>query len=92
MNQFEQLKNEIAAAQSAIFDPINAIISQAEEDAQKFYGKGVRSAGNRLKKRMQEVRKAIKHPEVKSRMVAVQNSAKELRQSIVDSVKVESAN
>ena len=92
MNQFEQLKNEISAAQSAIFDPINEIIAQAEDDAQKFYGKGVRSAGNRLKKRMQEVRKAIKHPEVKAKMTAIQNSAKELRQTIVDSAKAEAKN
>lgn len=92
MNQFEQLKSEIAAAQAAIFDPINSLVSQAEEDAQKFYGKGVRSAGNRLKKKMQEIRKAIKHPEVKAKMSAIQNSAKDLRQAIVDSSKAEASN
>lgn len=88
MNQFEKLKEEIANAQSAIFSPINAIIAAAEEDAQKYYGKSVRSAGNRLKKRMQEIRKAIKHPVVKSQMTTIQNSAKDLRQSLVESSKV----
>lgn len=92
MNQFEQLKNEIAATQAAIFDPINSLVSQAEDDAQKFYGKGTMSAGNRLKKKMQEIRKAIKHPEVKTKMTAIQNLAKDLRQAIVDSAKTEVTN
>lgn len=87
MNQFEKLKGEIAAAQAAIFDPINSLISAAEEDAQKYYGKGVRSAGSRLKKKMQEIRKAIKHPAVKAQMTAIQNSAKDLRQTLVDESK-----
>ena len=89
MNQFEKLKEEIAAAQDAIFSPITTIITSAEEDAQKYYGKGVRSAGTRLKKKMQEIRKAIKHPVVKSQMTGIQNSAKDLRQSLVESSKVQ---
>ena len=88
MNQFEKLKAEIAAAQTNIFEPINALITAAEEDAQKYYVKGVRSAGNRLKKKMQEIRKSIKHPAIKSQMTAIQNSAKDLRQSLVDDSKV----
>lgn len=87
MNQFEKLKADVAAAQSAIFDPINSILTSAEDDAQKFYGKGVRSAGNRLKKKMQEIRKAIKHPAVKSQMSSIQNSAKGLRESLIDGTK-----
>jgi IS5 family transposase len=87
MNQFEKLKEEVAAAQAAIFSPINSILAAAEDDAQKYYGKGVRSAGNRLKKRMQEIRKAIKHPAIKSQMTTLQNSAKDLRQNLVESSK-----
>ena len=49
MNQFEELKAEIAAAQSAIFDPLNSLIASAEDDASKYYDKGVKSAGNSLK-------------------------------------------
>ena len=90
MNPFEKLKSEIETTQEAIFSPINELIAQAEEDAQKFYEKGVRSAGNRLKKKMQEIRKTIKHPEVKAKMTSIQNSAKELRQQIVDSAKAAS--
>lgn len=88
MNQFEKLKADVAAAQSAIFDPINSLIASAEEDAQKYYGKGVRSAGNRLKKKMQEIRKAIKHPAVKSQMTNIQNSAKGLREGLIEDSKV----
>lgn len=87
MNDFEKLKEEIASAQAAIFSPIHEIIESAEEDAQKYYGKGVRSAGNRLKKRMQEIRKAIKHPAVKAEMTKIQEGAKNLRQQLVESTK-----
>lgn len=87
MNKFEKLKEEIAATQAAIFDPINSLISAADDDAQKYYGKGVRSAGNRLKKKMQEIRKVIKHPEVKAKMSALQNSAKALRESLIEESK-----
>jgi gas vesicle protein len=86
MNQFEKLKEEIATAQSAIFDPINSLISAAADDADKYYGKGVKSAGNRLKKKMQEIRKAIKHPAVKAEMSKIQESAKNLRQELTDEI------
>jgi len=88
MNQFEKLKEEVAATQAAIFDPINSLLASAEEDAQKYYSKGVRSAGNRLKKKMQEIRKTIKHPAVKAQMTGIQNSAKDLRQTLVEESKV----
>jgi ClpP class serine protease len=87
MNDFEKLKEEIAAAQSAIFNPINDLITAAEDDATKYYDKGVKSAGNRLKKTMQEIRKAIKHPAVKAEMTKVQEGAKALRQTLVDASK-----
>lgn len=87
MNQFEKFKEEVAAAQSAIFAPINDIIASAEEDARKYYDKGVKSSGNKLKKKMQEIRKSIKHPVIKSKMTEIQNSAKDFRQALVDSTK-----
>lgn len=86
MNDFEKLKEEIAAAQNAIFDPIISLVSAAEDDADKYYGKGVKSAGNRLKKKMQEIRKAIKHPMVKAEMTKIQEGAKNLRQSLTDEI------
>jgi hypothetical protein len=87
MNQFEKFKAEIAEIQNSIFSPITTLIESAEDDATKYYTKGVRSAGNRLKKKMQEIRKAIKHPVVKSRMTEIQNKAKDYRQTLVDETK-----
>lgn len=87
MNQFEKFKEEVAEIQAAIFNPINSLITEADDAAQKYYGKGVRSAGNRLKKKMQEIRKSIKHPEVKAKMTAIQNSAKNLRESLIEESK-----
>ena len=85
MNKFEEFKQQVEEAKAKIFGPIEDLITNTEADADKFYGKGVRSAGNKVKKAMQDVRKAIKHPAVKTEMAAIQNSAKELRQSIIDS-------
>lgn len=84
MNDFEKLKEEVNAAVSTIFDPIYAIINSSEDDADKYYGKGVKSAGNRIKKKMQEIRKAIKHPLIKAEMSKIQESAKTLRQTLTD--------
>ena len=86
MNDFEKLKEEIALAQAAIFDPINTLILSAEEDADKYYEKGVKSAGNRLKRKMQDIRKVIKHPVVKAEMTKVQEGAKNLRQTLTDEI------
>ena len=36
---------------------------------------------------MQEIRKAIKHPAVKAQMTAIQNSAKNLRESLIEESK-----
>lgn len=86
MNQFEKLKEEVSKAKVEIFESIEKILEAAEDDAKKYYEKGVRSAGNRLKKRAQEIRKVIKHPVIKQNMVAIQNSAKEIRQTLVDEI------
>jgi hypothetical protein len=86
MNDFEKLKAEISTACTTIFDPIFEIISSAEEDADKYYGKGVKSAGNRLKKKMQDIRKAIKHPAIKAEMAKLQEGAKNLRQTLTDEI------
>jgi gas vesicle protein len=86
MNHLEEIKAEIAAAQAAIFDPLHALIASAEDDASKYYDKGVKSAGNRLKKKMQEIRKAIKHPVAKAHLTKVQNMAKDARQALTDEI------
>lgn len=87
MNNLEKLQSQVDEAQASIFGPINELLESAREDAEKYYNKGVRSAGNRLKKKMQDVRKAIKHPAVKAKMTEIQNSAKDLRQSLIEDTK-----
>lgn len=87
MDQFNKLKEEIAAAQAAIFGPINELIAAAEDDAQKFYGKGVKSAGNRLKKKLQEIRKATKGATAKAAITAVNAAAKNYRESLTEELK-----
>ena len=86
MNDFEKLKKEITNAQEAIFTPLIDLINSAQDDADKYYDKGVKSAGNRLKKKVQDIRKAIKHPAIKAEMSKVQENAKNLRQTLTDEI------
>ena len=41
-----------------LFEGLKAIIETAEGDADKFYAKGNKAAGTRLRKAMQDVKKA----------------------------------
>ena len=86
MNDFEKLVLEVDVVKTAIFHPIQTLLVDAAEDADKYYGKGVKSAGNRLKKKMQEIRKAIKHPAIKAEMTKIQEGAKNLRQTLTDEI------
>jgi hypothetical protein len=86
MNDFEKLVLDVDTAQTAIFHPIHSLLVDAADDADKYYGKGVKSAGNRLKKKMQEIRKAIKHPVIKAEMTKIQEGAKNLRQTLTDEI------
>jgi hypothetical protein len=87
MDQFLKLKEEVAAAQAAIFGPVTELLAAAEEDAQKYYGKGVKSAGNRLKKKLQEIRKATKGATAKAAITGVQTSAKVYREALAEELK-----
>ncbi len=51
-------------------------------DVEKFYEKGVKSAGGRLRKNLQLIRKAIHHPTNRTKMASIQDAAKELRSNI----------
>jgi hypothetical protein len=86
MNDFEKLKTEITNAQNSIFNPLFDLINSAQDDADKYYNKGVKSAGNRLKRKMQDIRKAIKHPAIKAEMANLQENAKTIRQTLTDEI------
>jgi hypothetical protein len=51
-------------------------------DVEKYYEKGVKSAGSRLRKGLQSIRKAVHMPTVRGNMSRIQDAAKELRDSI----------
>ena len=40
-----------------IFEQLAAVVEAAREDADKFYNKGTKAAGTRLRKAMQELKK-----------------------------------
>lgn len=84
MNQFQSFKNQVEETKKAVFGEIDRIIAELEEngDVSKFYDKGVKSAGGRIKKGMQSIKKAIHHPTIKSHMAALQTASKELKETI----------
>ncbi len=42
---------------SKLFDELKGIITEAEEDVDKFYNKGNKAAGTRIRKAMQELKR-----------------------------------
>lgn len=84
MNNFEQFKAEIEEAKSSIFGEIDSQIQQLEEsgDLEKYYEKGVKSAGGRIRKSLQNIRKSVHNPTVRSTMNSIVDSAKNLREQI----------
>jgi len=84
MNNFQSFKNQVEEAKNSVFGEIDKIILELEQsgDVSKFYDKGVKSAGGRIKKGLQAIKKAIHHPTIKSHMASLQNSAKELKDNV----------
>ena len=84
MNSFEKFKESVDAAKSSVFGEIDAQIAEMEEngDVEKFYDKGVKSAGGRLRKGLQNIRKAIHNPTNAKSMATIKNGAKDLREEI----------
>lgn len=84
MNDFEQFKALVEEAKTSIFGEIDSLIENVENsgDLEKFYDKGVKSAGSRIRKDLQSIRKAIHNPTIREKMNGVNNAAKELREKI----------
>jgi hypothetical protein len=83
-NDFEKLKSEIADAKAAIFGEMETQIQQLEEsgDLEKYYDKGVKSAGGRIRKSLQNIRKSVHNPTIRAKMNSIVDSAKNLRETI----------
>jgi hypothetical protein len=84
MNSFEKFKETIEEAKSSIFSQIDAEVALLEEtgDVDKFYEKGVKSAGGRLRKGLQNIRKTIHNPTNAKTMATIKDGAKALREEI----------
>jgi hypothetical protein len=84
MNNFDQFKTSVEEVKSQIFGEIDSLIQEMEEsgDVEKFYDKGVKSAAGRLRKGLQGIRKAIHMPTIRSQMKTIEDSAKELRETL----------
>lgn len=87
MSKFNEFREEVDKAQADLFGPIYAVLETLEEDAEKYYGNGIKSAGNRVKKGMQDLRKLIKPVEAKKVLAGVQNGAKDIRAEIIEDFK-----
>lgn len=84
MTNFNQFEERVAQVKSEIFGEIDRLVEEMKEsgDVEKFYEKGVKSAGGRLRKNLQLIRKAIHHPTNRTKMASIQDAAKELRSNI----------
>jgi septation ring formation regulator EzrA len=81
-NQFEELRKTIFDVKENLFSEIDELIATCEEDADKFYEKGNKSAGTRIRKSAQLIRKQIHHPSIRKQMVKIEEAAKTLRSAI----------
>lgn len=84
MNDFNKFKALVEESKTAIFGEIDSLVEKIEAsgDIEKFYEKGVKSAGSRIKKDLQSIRKAIHNPTVREKMNDINNAAKDLKESI----------
>lgn len=82
MNQFEELKKTIHEVKQELFSEMETLLETCQEDADKFYEKGNKSAGSRVKKSAQLVRKQIHHPTIRQHINRIEEAAKALRENI----------
>ena len=82
MNQFEELKKTIQEVKHELFSEMETLLETCQEDADKFFDKGNRSAGSRVRKNAQLVRKQIHHPTIRQQINKIEEAAKALRENI----------
>ena len=85
MNKFEELQKVIADAKASIFSEMDELLESCQEDADKFYDKGNRSAGGRIRKTAQSVRKLLHFPTIRKTLSSIEETAKDLRSTINES-------
>jgi len=82
MNKFEELRKTIDEVKQNVFGEMEKILDECQEDVEKFYDKGNKSAGSRVKKSAQSVRKQIHFPTLRQEINKIEEAAKNLRASI----------
>lgn len=85
MNQFEELKKTIQDVKLELFSEMENLLEACQEDADKFYEKENKSAGSRVRKNAQSIRKQIHHPTIRQHFNKIEEVAKTLRESISQS-------
>jgi len=85
MNQFEELKKTIHDVKQELFSEMETLLETCQDDADKFYEKGNKSAGSRVRKSAQLVRKQIHHPTIRKNINKIEEAAKALRENISQS-------
>lgn len=85
MNQFEELKKTIQDVKQELFAEMETLLETCQDDADKFFEKGNRSAGSRVRKNAQLVRKQIHHPTIRQSINKIEEAAKALRENISQS-------
>ena len=84
MNKFEEFKQIVSSAEDSLFGEIKDLLVETEEDAVKFYDKGNKSAGTRVRTNMQKIRKLIHHPSIRQVMKTVNEGAQDVRTNVND--------
>lgn len=80
LGEYAKLIETVNEVKAALFDEIDQYVAEAEEDAEKFYEKGVKSAGARLRKKCQLIKKQIHGPTLRTEMNKIKDQAQALRE------------
>lgn len=80
LGEYAKLVETVGEVKAALFAEIDELLADAEDDAVKFYEKDVKSAGARLRKRCQEIKKKIHGPTIRTEMNKIKDQAQALRE------------
>lgn len=82
MQEFNKLKQEVESVKASLFASIEELLLQSEENSDKFYNKGVKSAKGRLKKAAREIKKKIHGPTIRTEMNKIKTAASTLIETL----------
>lgn len=80
LGEYTKLVETVNEVKEALFGEIDRLIAESEVDAAKFYEKGVKSAGSRLRKNCQSIKKLIHGPTIRGEFNKIKDQAQALRE------------